>query len=469
MKFKQIFKLIFSVLICFVAGWLGSGLVKGDFVSGWYDQLNKPVFTPPGYVFGIVWTILYLMMGISVFLVWNKGLDYPRVKAGLGLFLTQLILNAAWTPLFFGYQLILPALIVAVLLVAAVFFTAFVFRKISTPAAVLLLPYLVWGAFAVVLNGSICYLNPGQCLLTGSRGISTPVTRGFDMKNDNSGKFNELTPEEREVIINKGTEAPFSGKYYKHNESGVYVCKRCEAKLFTSDDKFESNCGWPSFDDSVEGTVETQPDADGVRTEIICRNCGAHLGHIFTGERLTSKNTRYCVNSISLNFIPSGNARKLKRAYFAGGCFWGVEYFFRNTEGVKSTRVGYMGGDKPNPTHQQVCSGDTGHAETLEVVYDSKVTDFEKLAKLFFEIHDPTQVDRQGPDVGSQYRSAIFYTDDEQKEIAEKLVGVLKDKGYNVTTRLERAGKFWEAEDYHQQYYEKKNGQPYCHAYKKIF
>jgi peptide methionine sulfoxide reductase msrA/msrB len=138
-------------------------------------------------------------------------------------------------------------------------------------------------------------------------------------------------------------------------------------------------------------------------------------------------------------------------------------------QGVISTRVGYMGGHKKDPTYKEVCSSTTGHAETMEFVFDPSKTSFEKLARLFFEIHDPTQLNRQGPDFGEQYRSAIFYVNNEQKKIAEKLIKLLKDKGYKVATELSKADKFWEAEDYHQDYYGKTGKQPYCHGYQKRF
>jgi len=281
--------------------------------------------------------------------------------------------------------------------------------------------------------------------------------------------YNKLTPEEERVILDKGTERPFSGEFYLHKDTGTYICKRCNAPLYRSEDKFDSNCGWPSFDDEIPGAVKRQSDADGTRTEIVCGNCGAHLGHVFTGERFTEKNIRHCVNSISMNFISAEESQAIETAYFAGGCFWGVEYIFQMEQGVLSTRVGYMGGDKQHPAYEDVCSGSTGHAETIEVRYDPSVTTYEKLARLFFEIHDPTQINRQGPDIGDQYRSEIFYVDDDQKRTAEKLIEMLTDKGYKVVTGLSDAGTFWEAETYHQDYYLNTGGQPYCHSYKKRF
>jgi peptide methionine sulfoxide reductase msrA/msrB len=308
----------------------------------------------------------------------------------------------------------------------------------------------------------------------------------------------ELTPEEEAVIVHKGTERPFSGEYYDHHEAGTYVCRQCGAPLYRSTDKFDSGCGWPSFDDEIPGGLKRVPDADGRRTEILCAACGGHLGHVFEGERLTDKNIRHCVNSISLDFVPqgqeseersagesqdSGSAAALEsgavsreasvpetaRAYFAGGCFWGVEHLFEQEEGVISARSGYMGGTTESPSYQQVCRGNTGHAETVEVEYDPSDVSYETLARLFFEIHDPTQGNRQGPDVGSQYRSAVFYADEDQRKTAEKLIGILRDKGYEVTTEVSPAGTFWEAEDYHQDYYERSGKRPYCHARQKRF
>jgi len=289
--------------------------------------------------------------------------------------------------------------------------------------------------------------------------------------------YNELTPEEERVIVHKGTERPFSGKYNKHFENGVYTCRRCDAELFESSSKFKSDCGWPSFDDQIPGAVKWQPDADGMRTEIICANCGGHLGHVFRGEQLTPKNTRYCVNSISMDFLTpaerQANAenqeKKTERAIFASGCFWGTEYHFQRAAGVISTTVGYTGGHVDNPTYKQVCTDKTGHAEAVEVVYDPAKITYEQLAKLFFETHDFTQLNRQGPDIGTQYRSGIFYLDDQQKETAEKLVVTLRQKGFDVKTEITPASKFWPGEDYHQEYYNKTGKTPYCHVYRPIF
>lgn len=160
---------------------------------------------------------------------------------------------------------------------------------------------------------------------------------------------------------------------------------------------------------------------------------------------------------------------KKETAIFAAGCFWGVEYYLQKAEGVLSTTVGYIGGTVDNPGYKEVCTGTTGHAEAVEVVYDAEKTDFETVCKLFFETHDPTQVNRQGPDIGLQYRSEIFYMDEKQKETAERLIKILDDKGYDIATKLTPATTFWKAEDYHQDYYNHKGALPYCHGYTKRF
>lgn len=158
------------------------------------------------------------------------------------------------------------------------------------------------------------------------------------------------------------------------------------------------------------------------------------------------------------------------RALFASGCFWGTEYYLQQASGVLETTVGYAGGTVEHPSYGQVCTGTTGHAETVEVVYDPQQTDYETLCRLFFETHDPTQVNGQGPDIGPQYRSAIFYLNEEQKDIAEKLKNALVEKGYSVVTEITAAKEFYpEKEEDHQDFYRKKGTTPYCHVYRKLF
>ncbi len=283
---------------------------------------------------------------------------------------------------------------------------------------------------------------------------------------NNKIEMKELTKEEEQVIVYKGTEMPYSGKYNDFYKDGTYVCKRCQVPLYHSEDKFNSHCGWPAFDDEIKGAITRVPDADGRRTEIICTNCGAHLGHVFLGEGFTETNTRHCVNSISMDFVP---AKKEAKAIFAGGCFWGVESLMERQKGVIDVISGYTGGTTENPNYAEVSHDNTGHVEAVEVTYDPTKVDYETLAKLFFEIHDPTQLNRQGPDIGEQYRSEIFYNNPQEKAIAEKLIKILKSKGYDVKTKVTKASKFYPAEDYHQDYYEKKGTKPYCHIYTKRF
>lgn len=273
-----------------------------------------------------------------------------------------------------------------------------------------------------------------------------------------------LTPQERAVIIDKGTERPFTGEFHDNKAQGLYVCKQCSAPLYRSQDKFESFCGWPSFDDQIAGAVKRTPDADGRRIEITCAKCGGHLGHVFQGEGFTDKDTRHCVNSISMSFIPD-----CQEAIFAGGCFWGVEHLMQHQAGVLSVESGYTGGKTKNPTYKEVCTGKTGHAEAVRIIYDPAKVDYQTLIKLFFEIHDPTQADGQGPDLGNQYRSEVFYTTEQQRVIADSVINELRKKGYDVKTRVTAATEYYPAEEYHQDYYDKTGKQPYCHRRVKRF
>lgn len=278
-----------------------------------------------------------------------------------------------------------------------------------------------------------------------------------------------LTPFERAILVDKSTEHPFTGEYTDNEVDGTYLCRMCGQALFRATNKFHSSCGWPSFDKEIVGAVKMLPDSDGRRTEIVCNHCSGHLGHVFHGEGFTSLNTRHCVNSASLDFVADTEVTKTDEIIFAAGCFWGVEYYLQKLPGVLLTEVGYCGGHKDNPTYQEVCTKTTGHLEVVRVIYDSSKLDLDSLIKYFFEIHDPTQTDGQGPDIGNQYLSAIFYYNQQQKEIAEGIIKILQEKGYEIATSLRPVEPFWIGEEYHRDYYNHKGTLPYCHGYTKRF
>ncbi len=282
-------------------------------------------------------------------------------------------------------------------------------------------------------------------------------------------KTASLTPLVLAVVQEKGTEKPFSGEYDQFGERGSYLCRQCGLALFRATHKFHSGCGWPSFDEEIPNHVAYQPDADGRRTEIVCARCAAHLGHVFYGERLTAKNLRHCVNSLSLDFVPDLTIMDTEEALFAAGCFWGVEYYLKRLAGVLKTEVGYSGGTRSHPTYENVCSGATGHYEVIRVIYDPTKLNYADIVKYFFEIHDPTQTMGQGPDTGQQYLSAIFYYNAQQEKIALHVIDQLNALGYAVATKLFPASTFWPAENYHQDYYAKTGKTPYCHRYEKKF
>lgn len=332
------------------------------------------------------------------------------------------------------------------------------YQKMIILGLSLLLAWAGWkGLNALFYRGSAAGLNQ--------------TVEGTSMKKINKSLEDwkkELSPEQFRVLFQKGTEPAFTGQYNDFWEEGVYLCAACGTPLFRSEDKYDHRTGWPSFKESfAETNLEYHDDLSlGMhRIEVRCAVCGGHLGHLFyDGPSPSGKH--FCINSAAMKFLPVSQAEaQLPRvATFAAGCFWGVEYKFSQIEGVLETVVGYSGGKTPNPSYRQVLTGKTGHAEAVQLVYDPKIISYEQLVRNFFELHDPTQYHRQGPDVGPNYRSAIFYHDQEQKSIAEKVKSELQASGRfrkKIVTEIAPFKSFYRAEEYHQKYYQKKLG-PAC-------
>ena len=281
-----------------------------------------------------------------------------------------------------------------------------------------------------------------------------------------------LDPLEVEVTQKAGTETAFTGRSWDEHRKGVYVSVVGGLPLFRSEDKFDSGTGWPSFTKPIDPDhVVLKKDATlgMTRVEVLDARSGAHLGHVFDdGPAPTGQ--RYCMNSAALRFIPDGQPLpaeskpiRTETAYFAAGCFWGVEDVFEQIDGVIDAESGYMGGRVDRPTYKQVCAGDTGHAETVKVVFDPARVGYRQLLKVFFDNHDPTQVNRQGPDVGESYRSAVFASTKEQQaeveSFAKELAATPRFQGRKIATQIVAPGpQFWPAEDYHQDYHQKHGG-----------
>lgn len=355
------------------------------------------------------------------------------------------------------------AVYVVLFLIAAFGAAAIVSAVLSPP------PGLVKGSGTDEKESMKTKREPGKARYSKSGYDITPLTKG---QIDELAK--KLTPAEAEVILAKGTERAFCGNLVDNHKDGMYVCRLCGLPLFSSGNKFESGTGWPSFFQPFDPLhVDTDRDTSYgmVRDEILCTRCGAHLGHVFEdGPKPTG--LRFCVNSASLAFVEKGEkvpaesqAVQVQTAYFAGGCFWGVEDHFQQIPGVIDAVSGYMGGKTKDPTYEDVCGHGTGHAETVEVRFDPKRASYGDLLAWFFKFHDPTQLNRQGPDYGDQYRSAIFTTSKEQTEQAAKFIEeqgkTERFKGRKIVTQLleaEKAGKFYKAEEYHQDYHLKHGG-----------
>lgn len=350
----------------------------------------------------------------------------------------------------------------------------------KTPVKVVILAlsiFLGWSAW----NGvNALFSARPAAILAEEQGGSTMAPQ---IKKNPEDLKKTLTPEQYRVMFQCGTEPAFSGVYNDFWEKGEYHCAACEALLFKSETKYEHGTGWPSFSDpAAKDTLVFLEDRSFgmVRTEVRCAYCGAHLGHVFDdGPSPTGRH--YCINSAALTFKKTGAERAenstsapaaagrsasaapiaagTEIATFAAGCFWGVEDKFIKLPGVVETVVGYTGGHTKNPSYRDVCSDETGHAESVRVTFIPSLISYEDLVRAFFTFHDPTQLNRQGPDVGTQYRSVIFYHSEDQKAKAQVVKAEFDASGRfrkSIVTEIVPASEFTKAEEYHQKYIQKK-------------
>ncbi|MBX7240755.1 MAG: peptide-methionine (R)-S-oxide reductase MsrB [Bacteroidia bacterium] len=266
-----------------------------------------------------------------------------------------------------------------------------------------------------------------------------------------------LTPEQFYITRQQGTESPFSSPLYENHEEGIYFCVCCQNPLFSSATKFESGTGWPSYfaPFSSKSVSVSKDDSHGMsRDEVVCQRCNAHLGHVFNdGPKPTG--LRYCMDGIALTFQKQSLNAKMSKAYFAMGCFWCMETIFESIKGVSEVVSGYSGGDKANPTYEEVGRKTTGHAEAIEILYDSTQITWPELLRVYFAAGDPTQVNGQGPDKGTPYRSVLFYRNETEKQQIEAYMTELSKSGkYDkpFAVAVEPFKVFWKAEEYHQDF-----------------